>query len=133
MTTNYQNTLITVAEDAPTDHAVVPDLSKQSVASQQYQMITDEPYVYTSDDVIFARVAERDGIAETDRATAKEQYFSMGRACLRTSPLAKQYGWGIHHDEEGKIALVAMESDAYAALVANDAVKKHRAMRRSRG
>lgn len=132
MTTNYQNTLITVAEDSPTDRAVVPDLAKQSVASQQYQMIVDEPYVYTSDDVIFARVAERDGIAGPDRATAKEEYFATGRPCLRTSPLAKQYGWGIHHDEDGKIALVAMESDEYAALVANDAVKKYRAMRRSR-
>lgn len=133
MTTNYQNTLITVAEDSPTDHAVVPDLSKQSVASQQYQMIVDHPYVYTSDDVIFARVAEKDGIAETDLATAQEQYFTKGRPCLRTSPLAKQYGWGIHHDNDSKIALVAVNSDEYEALVADDSVKKYRAMRRSRG
>lgn len=132
MTTNYYNTLITISEDSPTLTSVTPDLGKSSVASQQFQWITDHPYELTSDDVIFRRVAEKEGIADHLRESAQQEYFQTGRACLRTSPLAKQYGWGIHSNEEGKIALVAVESEAYAALMADDAIKKVAAMRKSR-
>lgn len=132
MSTNYYDTLITIAPDSPTRKSIVPDLTKASVASQQYQWITEQPYTLTSDDVIFRRVAEKEGISEADRSAAQKEYFQTGRACLRTSPLAKQYGWGIHADAEGRIALVAAESDEYAELSSNDDVKKIAAMKRSR-
>ena len=132
MSTNYYDTLITIAPDSPTQRSVVPDLTKGSVASQQYQWITKQPYALTSDDVIFRRVAEKEGIPEADRAAARVEYFQKGRACLRASPLAKQYGWGIHADANGRIALVAAESDEYAELSASDDVKKFAAMKRSR-
>ncbi len=132
MTTNYYNTLITIAEDSPTRTSAVPDLTKASVAAQQYLWITEQPSTLTSDEVIFRRVAEKEAIPEADRAAAQEEYFQKGRACLRTSPLAKQYGWGIHADEDGKLTLVAAESEEYAALVADNAVKKLTAMKRSR-
>lgn len=132
MSTNYYNTLITLAPDSPTDRSLVPDLTKNSVAAQQYRWLTDKPYHLTSDDVIFQRVAERQEIPKSERAAEQQAYFTRGRACLRTSPLAKQYGWGIHHDADGKIALVPAESEEYAALVADDSVTKIAAMRRSR-
>lgn len=132
MSTNYYTTLITIAPDSPTPKSVVPDLSKASVASQQYQWITEEPYQLTSDDVIFRRVAEKDAIPTGDRQEAQKEYFQKGRACLRTSPLAKQYGWGIYADEDGKIALIAAESEEYAELLGNDEVKKVAAMKKSR-
>lgn len=132
MSTNYFNTLITIAEDSPTSTSVVPDLTKSSVAAQQFQWITEQPYELTSDDVIFRRVARMQGIADHLRESAQQEYFQTGRACLRTSPLAKQYGWGIHANAEGKIALVAAESEAYTALVADEGVKKFAAMKRKR-
>lgn len=132
MTTNYYNTLITISEDSPTHTSAVPDLTKSSVAAQQFQWISEQPYELTSDDVIFRRVAEKEGIADHLREKAKQEYFQKGRACLRTSPLAKQYGWGIHANEEGKLALVAAESEEYAKLLADDSVKKLAAMRKSR-
>lgn len=132
MSTNYYNTLITIADDSPTRQSVVPDLTKSSVAAQQFTWISDQPYELTSDDVIFNRVAEKEGISEADRASARAEYFLKGRACLRTSPLAKQYGWGIHHDADGKLALVAAESEDYARLVADEGVTKVMAMRSKR-
>ena len=132
MTTNYVNTLILIADDSPTYHAVIPDPEKQNVAAQQYAMIAAAPYVYTSDDVIFARVATRDAIPDESLADARAAYFAAGRACLRASPLPKQYGWGIHHNAEGKIALVPVGSPEYAALIADDSVTKLKAMRRTR-
>lgn len=133
MTTNYYNTLITIADDSPTTHSIVPDLSKSSVAAEQFQWITDQPYQLTSDDVIFARVAKKQEISDAERASEREAYFQTGRACLRTSPLAKKYGWGIHHDLEGRVALFAVESEEYATLMADDSVTKVKAMRSSRG
>lgn len=132
MSTNYYTTLITIAPDSPTRTSAVPDLSKASIASQQYQWITEEPYQLTSDDVIFRRVAEKDVIPVSDRQEAQMEYFQKGRACLRTSPLAKQYGWGIYADEDGKLALIAAESEEYAELLGNDEVKKVAAMKKSR-
>lgn len=132
MSTNYYNTLITIAPDSPTLKSVVPDLTKSSVASQQYEWITENPYGLTSDEVIFRRVAEKEAIPASERPAAQELYFQKGRACMRTSPLAKQYGWGIHFDADGKAALVAAESEEYARLLEDDQVKKVAAMRRSR-
>lgn len=132
MSTNYYNTLITIAEDSPTSTSVVPDLTKSSVASQQFEWISEHPYQLTSDDVIFRRVALKHGIEDSEIPAAQKDYFTTGRACLRTSPLPKQYGYGIHADAEGKLALIPAESDAYAQLLADDSVSKVRAMRRSR-
>lgn len=132
MSTNYYNTLIQIADDSPTATSVVPNLEKQSVATQQFLMITDEPYTHTSDDVIFARVAEKNGISPGELPAARDEYFRAGRACLRTSPLPKTHGWGIHADAEGKLALVAAESDEYQRLLADEGVTKVKAMRRSR-
>lgn len=132
MSTNYYNTLIQIADDSPTATAVVPNLGKQSVATQQFVMISDEPYTHTSDDVIFARVAEKEAIPPADIPAAREEYFRKGRSCLRTSPLAKTHGWGIHADADGKLALVAAGSDEYQRLLEDESVTKLKAMRRSK-
>ena len=132
MSTNYYKTLITLAPDSPTQSSVVPDLTKESVASQQYRWISEAPYELTSDDVIFRRVAKKEGLQPADIPPAQAEYFAKGRACLRTSPLAKQYGWGIYSDEDGKLALVPAESQEYRRLIDDSSVTKIAAMRRSR-
>lgn len=132
MSTNYYNTLIEIAPDSPTASSVAPDLTKPGVASQQFSLIAENPYTYTSDDVIFTRVAEKESIPEDEIPAARQEYFKKGRACLRTSPLAKTHGWGIHANDEGKIALVAAESEEYKLLVADEGVKKFKAMRRTK-
>ena len=132
MSTNYYNTLIEIADDSPTATAVAPDLTRSTVASQQFSMISENPYTYTSDDVIFMRVADKESIPDEQLAEAREAYFQKGRACLRASPLPKTHGWGIHANEEGKIALVAAGSDTYRALQEDESVKKVKAMRRTR-
>lgn len=50
---------------------------------------------------------------------------------MRSSPLAKRYGFGIHSDAKGKIALYAMESKEYATF-ASDNLKHLKAMRSKR-
>jgi hypothetical protein len=48
----------------------------------------------------------------------RKEFFAKPQACLRTSDLCKKYGWGVHHDREGRIALYSVSSPEYATLVA---------------
>ena len=132
-TTNYFNTLIEVAEDCPATHGEVPPVkANKSVANLQYEMLHGHPYEYTSDDVLFAVFAERKGIPEKELAEQREIFFAKGQPCFRASPLTKRYGWGVHSNDEGKIALFAMDSETYEDMVANSAIAKKKAMRSSR-
>ena len=117
-TTNYVNTFIAVAEDCPADHGVVPPVNpdKPTIAARMFEMISQNPYRYTSDDVIFTVHADRSAIGTAERASARKDYFATGRPCLRASDLGKKYGWGIHCDEAGRIALYAVNSTGYLAL-----------------
>ena len=96
----------------------------------QYAMLDGHPYECDSDDVLFSVYAERKGVDAN--AAARADYFSKGQPCFRASPLTKQFGWSVHSDECGRIALVAVGSDEHTRLVADDAVTKIRAMRNAR-
>jgi hypothetical protein len=131
-TTNYSATLIEVAPDTKATEPTEPPNNKPTVAALQYEMLFGHDYELTSDDVIFGVHAIRNGIAEEDLVAARAEFFSKGQACLRTSPLAKTYGWGFHFDDEGKVALIPMGSTQYDALRSDPEVTKTRAMRSSR-
>ncbi|MCB0657031.1 MAG: hypothetical protein KDC57_12890 [Saprospiraceae bacterium] len=133
-TTNYFNTLIEIAEDSPVDHAEIPALKgdKKTVAYLQYELLIDHPYRYTSDDLIFKCHALRQEIEPVEWKEARTVFFSKGQACMRASPLTKRYGWGVHSDREGKIALVPAESATYQKLRDDGQVDKVKAMRSKR-
>lgn len=132
-TTNYVNTFIEVAEDCPVEHAVEPPArGEPTIAELHYSLIASAPYARTSDDVVFETHALRAGITAEERDAARTALFSKGQACLRSSPLGKRYGWGIHHDAEGRVRLIARDSDEYARLAADPAIRHVRAMRTSR-
>lgn len=117
-TTNYVNTFIAVADDCPADHGVIPPVkpANPSIASRTFALIAHNPYGYTSDDVIYTVYADRAEMAHSDRPLVREDYFITPRACLRASDLGKRYGWGIHANHDGRIALYAIGSAEYLAL-----------------
>ena len=133
-TTNYFNTLIEIATDCPVTLGDIPPIrgNKKSVANYQYEMLVDSPYQYSSDDVLFTVFALRKGISEEDWPAAREAFFSKDQPCFRASPLPKRYGWGVHSNADGKIALVAVDSDEYQQLLADESVTKKKAMRSKR-
>lgn len=133
-TTNYENTFIEVADDSPGRIAEVPvpRNGKETVASLQYRLIHDNPYELTSDEVLFQVFAQRKDLTVEELENERKQFFSKGQACMRASPLTKRYGWGIHNDSKGKIALVARESEDYKPLVQDGKIRKVKAMRSSR-
>ncbi|SOE20823.1 hypothetical protein SAMN06298216_1304 [Spirosomataceae bacterium TFI 002] len=129
--TNYFNTLVEIAEDSPVAIAEVPPLKKdkKSVANLQFEMVNKHPYQYTSDDVFFSVYAEKQGLTVGELEKARAEFFSKGQPCFRASPLTKRYGWGVHSNENGKVALVAVGSDEYEKFQADSSVAKTKAMR----
>lgn len=132
--TNYFNTLIEIAEDSPVSAGEIPPTkgSKKSVANLQFEMLEGHPYEFSSDDVLFFVFATRKEFPADELEEQRHIYFSKGQPCFRASPLTKRYGWGIHANEEGKIAMYAADSEAYQKLLADDSVKKKKAMRSKR-
>lgn len=132
--TNYADTFIQVAEDCPADAAEQPPVGGKgpTVAALQYALISEHPYELTSDEVLFEVHALRGSIPAESRPDAREALLAKDQACLRSSPLGKRYGWGIHHDTESRVALVPLGSDEYARLVTAPEVKQVRAMRSKR-
>jgi hypothetical protein len=133
-TTNYFNTFIEVALDCPVKHGEVPPDKglQKTVAQIQFEILEGNPYKYTSDDVLFAVYAERKDITGQEMKAAKEEFFSKGQACLRSSPLAKRYGWGFHSNSEGTVALYGCETTEYRRLLRDKSLKVVKAMKTRR-
>ena len=133
-TTNYYNTFIEIAEDSNTDRGEMPPLKgdKKTVANLQFEMLYENPYKFTSDEVLFGVFAERKEFEQGEMEEQREHYFSKGQPCFRASPLTKQYGWGIHANEEGKIAMYGAETKDYKKFLQDKSIKKVKAMRSKR-
>ena len=130
-TTNYINTFIEVADDCPAVAGQIPPLNVSSplVATIQFELISQHPYTLTSDEIIFCVYAIRNDVAASDYAKVRDEFFSKGQACLRSSPLAKRYGWGFHFNHVGKVALVGVETADYENCCKDTNLKKVKAMR----
>jgi hypothetical protein len=133
-TTNYHNAFIEVAEDCPATAAEIPpQKDEKTVAALQFEMLIDHPYKYTSDDVIFRSFALKNKISgKAAMDEAREKFFSKGQACFRASPLTKRYGWGVHSDAKGRIAIYPMESAEYKKLSKDKSLEHFKAMRSKR-
>jgi hypothetical protein len=122
MTTNYLNTFITASPDSRATHGTEPARA-ESVASIQYVLLRDAPYAFTSDDLLFEVYARRNNVDASSRDREREAFFRKSHACLRASPLVKQYGWGLHHDENGRVAIHGAETDEYRTLASRSDLK----------
>jgi len=133
-TTNYFNTLIEIAEDCPISAAEIPPQrgEKKSIANLQFELIMEHPYKYSSDDLFFKVFAIRKELLEGDLEGEREHFFSKGQPCFRASPLPKRYGWGVHSNEDGKVAIYPVESKDYQKLLKDKSIAKVKAMRSKR-
>jgi hypothetical protein len=119
---NYVDTFIVAAEDCPASTGIVPPTKaeKKTVANIQYELLAGHPYKYTQEDVLFETFVRHKGIPAGElKARGKamrEEFFAKDQPCLRTSPLARTYGWGFHFDPKGKVALYPKGSAEYEKL-----------------
>jgi len=130
-TTNYENTFIAIADDSPATNGEVPPVKgdAKTVANIQFEMVKKNPYKYTSDDVLFYVYAKRNDLTESELDEARRQFFSKGQPCFRASPLTKRYGWGVHNNGNGKIALYGFGTAEYDKFLSDKSLKVVKAMK----
>ncbi|MFC5529071.1 DUF6157 family protein [Cohnella yongneupensis] len=137
---NYYNTFITVATDCPVERGIVPPDKKAGKTKPgiEFDLIANRPYAYTQKDILFEVHARHKEVPaaelEEKGAELREQFYGKPTACFRASMLPKKYGWGVHFNEAGRMALVPMESPEYRRFVEGEVagVKLVAAMRNSR-
>lgn len=128
-TTNYSNAFITIASDYKFETSKAA--KEGTIGAMQLDLLLKNPYTLTSDDLIFTVFANRNEIASDD-LKARELFFAKPQACLRASPLVKTMGYGIHHNENSKIAVFPIESAEYKSLLNDENIKKYSGMRSKR-
>ena len=134
------DTFVLVAADCPVAAAVVPAAkgAKLTVPVIQYELLTARPYRLTHEDLIFETHVRRLGLSKVEArgraAEIRAGLFGKPQACMRASALPKTYGWGVHYDGRGRLALYAVESEAYRRFAAGavEGVKVVPAMRSKR-
>jgi hypothetical protein len=131
---NYYDTLIEVAADCPATEGQVPQArgGKKTKAVVEYELLVKHPYTYTEEDIAFEVYAVLHDIPKASWPKEREKFLSKGHPHLRVSALAKRYGWGIHNNVDGKIALIAVESRDYERLVKDPRTTKVKAFRSTR-
>lgn len=113
------DTFVLLAPDSPTKTSIVPAAKedKRPIHLIQYELLTARPYQLTLEELIFAVHVERGGLAVAEVKRRKveiwAELFSKSHACMRASALPKKFGWGVHYDSRGKLALFAAESADY--------------------
>jgi Family of unknown function (DUF6157) len=133
-TTNYTNTFIVIADDCPAAMGEIPPAKAdtKTVATIQFDLVRKNPYKYTSDDILFQVFADKNDLTKSEYKEAREQFFSKGQPCFRASPLTKRYGWGVHYDSAGKMAIFGAESAEYKKFSKDKTLKVLKAMKSSK-
>jgi hypothetical protein len=131
---NYYDTLIEVADDCPATKGQVPQArgGKKTKAVVEYELLVKHPYTYTEEDIAFEVYAVLHDTPKAGRPKERKKFLSKGHPHLRVSALATRYGWGIHNDAEGKVALIAVESRDYKRVMKDPRTTKVKAFRSTR-
>lgn len=135
---SYTNTFITIAPDCPATAGTVPAAGRsgKTKALIEYELLTEHPYAYTGEDLHFEVHVRHKGIpAETvalKGAQIREELLRKPYPCMRASMLPKKYGWGVHYNEEGKIAIYGVETAEYRELAERGDIRRLAAMRSSK-
>lgn len=122
--TTILDTFVQVAPDCPVTSSMVPTNkkgAKPSIHVLQYELLSQNPYRFTLEDLIYeVHIRHKEIPAEQieeNAADIRTELFQKSYPCMRASMLAKKYGWGVHYDQEGKLALYGMETEEYRQFV----------------
>jgi hypothetical protein len=132
---NYFNTFIEVAQDCKALEGTPPRARQgvKTIAELEFELVSNKPYSCTQEDVQFHVHAVRTELSEVDLkskgSALRGEFFAKPTACMRTSALAKTYGWGLHFNENGLLALVSVGTPEYKKLARAPNIEHTRAMR----
>src|SRR5680860_267915 len=105
---NYYETFISVADDCPVTEAGEPAPRGDNLTAAQLhlELAGATPYAHTHAQIMFRTFLNAKGYDPSEHEQGGplwDEFFSKGQPCLRTSALAKRYGWGFHCDAEGRV------------------------------
>ncbi len=134
---NYYRTFIAIADDCPVDVAEQPLARgvKPTAAQIHLAMAGAQESVHTQEQILFRTHLNARGLDPADHPEGGprwQEFFDKGQPCLRTSALAKRYGWGFHFDDQGRVRAVPVESAEYHRALNDDSLRQLKAMRSSR-
>jgi hypothetical protein len=115
MATGYANAFITLAPDCPLAVDTVPRQA-MSIAGLEHALLIDNPYHYTCFDLILNMQRHQKNVSDDELEAFRSFLVAKSQPCMRISMLAKRWGWGVHYNELGLIALYGAESQKYRNL-----------------
>lgn len=110
------NTLITIAASS-SEKSIIPvsKSKKETVKEVVYRVLKENPYKFKQYELFYeVHINQLKKIRQLKLETYK----------LQRSELCALLGWGIHGDSEGRLALVAADSEEYKAMLSNKEIKK---------
>lgn len=119
---SYKNTFILISPDCPVREGIEPTSRKESkpVHVIQYELLTAHPYKYDYDELLFETHIRHKGVSESmlqdSRQEIWDSLFAKKHACMRASALPKRFGWGIHYDAAGKMAIYGADTPQYRSF-----------------
>ncbi|GGG10544.1 hypothetical protein GCM10010912_63680 [Paenibacillus albidus] len=137
---SYTNTFVRVAEDCPAETGT-PPMSCRTLPPAHviaYELLSTHPYQYNHEELLYEVHVRHKQIPLDERVNRRDEIwnelFAKKHPCLRASLLPKKFGWGVHYNENGRIALFAKESPEYGRFVSGETegVKLLNAMRNKR-
>jgi hypothetical protein len=115
---NRRNALILVAEDCTAIKGTVPQ-PKDKIAYIGYDELSKNPYKYT----------ELEFYRQVHHIRRGKPELKIESYDIRRNALCKKYGWGIHINESGALALVGCKTNKYKELLKNVMIDKINAFR----
>ena len=117
-----QEVLILIATKCSMKRGTKPVSNREqpTIAMHQYDVLTEMPYQLTYKQLKEEVHRTRRGKEFTDEQL--ETYM------MKRSELCKIYGWGVHEDKNGKLALVGCETNEYRRLVRKPGVQRVKAL-----
>lgn len=98
----YSDTLVAVADDCPVTSSAIPTArsGKKTVAVLQYEMLAEEPHVFTQEDVLFESWLARQDIAddrgERDRPRLRAEVLREASAVLAVVAASEEVRLGLY-------------------------------------
>jgi hypothetical protein len=114
--------IILVAEDCRVSKSEAPPLGdrKKTIARIGYEVLIENPYFFS----------EQEFFKEIHFEQRKRYDLKIESYNIKRSELVKSYGWGVHRNKEGKLALVPMESTEYKKL--QETIKNSKSYRKKK-
>ena len=112
MANGFRNAFITLAPDCPVAAGHVP-VRPTSIAGLEHSLLIGDPYHYTAEELFLAVQRRHKNVSDAELGAFKAFLASKPRPCMRLSMLPKRWGWGIHFDARGRMAIFGTETQEY--------------------